>query len=699
MNKRCDFLSRRNFIAGAAAFGGLAAFRVKAGTYSTGTPNLRVGIVSDMHVRYEPLNNRMCPYSDAETAKHAFEYFRDQQVDAVVVAGDFTDYGQIREMQEVANKWFEVFPDNKGLNGQTVEKIFVFGNHEWDIFTTDMEFARERYGGSTPEECLANVMRSDPAKHWKDIWGEEFSRVYMKDVKGYKFIAAHWMDDGSNVSNAVRYQPTADFVAAHRAEIPTDKPFFYVQHPHPQGTVFPGTIFHDNGATTAAFKGFNNLIAITGHSHYSVTDLRSVWQGDYTAVNTGCLRWTIPTYDIDNKTGYMNSSSYYNSAAQDPQKTMTQAWADWTSRLGLMMEVYDDYVVIKRRDFYQDLPIDDDWVIPTTPNAPKPYAPDTLKAATPAPQFPAGAALTVTRGKGKNRKDEEKDVYKVLIPQANAVAGGRVYNYDVEAVTESGVVSLLPVLDIGFNHSLQNAAKQVPVTYQVPVEDLPQTGAFQFRVTPKGWFGQKGQPLVSGAIGTQMSASMKSVASFVFLNPDASSFWRTAESSRINLPIEFPKGATSATLQVTGINYSQVYSNITASEFVLDLPAATAMETENVYDLTLTFDTEVVRKAKIGFIHGLETSDTAGTRCLTPQVGHNYWNKIKDGRAVLPIPQGTTSFTLNGETVDTGLNGAQGWYALGPVAGNASASVAIAGPFGEASATLKQPTGFYIMVQ
>ena len=33
-------------------------------------------------------------------------------------------------------------------------------------------------------------------------------------------------------------------------------------------------------------------------------------------------------------------------------------------------------------------------------------------------------------------------------------------------------------------------------------------------------------------------------------------------------------------------------------------------------------------------------------------------------RAVIPIPCGMASFTVNGEDVDTGLGGNQGWYAL-----------------------------------
>ena len=87
---------------------------------------------------------------------------------------------------------------------------------------------------------------------------------------------------------------------------------------------------------------------------------------------------------------------------------------------------------------------------------------------------------------------------------------------------------------------------------------------------------------------------------------------------------------------------------------------------ENVYDLKLTFDNEaIVRTAKLGLIQGLSPDSEGATRCLAPAEG-SVWNKVKY-RAVLPIPYGTTSFTVNGVEHDTGLDGAQGWYALSPI--------------------------------
>ena len=168
-----------------------------------------------------------------------------------------------------------------------------------------------------------------------------------------------------------------------------------------------------------------------------------------------------------------------------------------------------------------------------------------------------------------------------------------------------------------------------------------------------------GAAMVSVAVPAQ---ELTSEPTFVFLRPETSSFWNTATNSTMTLPIDFPPGAKTATLDVQGVRYSRHYEGITGSSFELQLPEATSPETENVYGLTLTFDDMTVRKAKLGLVQSFALGANGMTRCLAP-ADSGVWNEVNK-RAVIPIPFGTTSLTVNGEAVDTGLNGAQGWYAI-----------------------------------
>ncbi len=172
--------------------------------------------------------------------------------------------------------------------------------------------------------------------------------------------------------------------------------------------------------------------------------------------------------------------------------------------------------------------------------------------------------------------------------------------------------------------------------------------------------------MVLFAVGTAHAATeAESEGAFVFTRPQTSSYWHTATNSVLALPVAFPNGATSATLTVSGLKYSATYANITASPFLLALPAATSPETENVYDLTLAFNDAgaTVRTARIGLIDGYDTTAEGGTRCLAPKE-QRKWGWVRKSRAVFPIPYGMTSFTIGGVVTDTRLGGDQGWYAL-----------------------------------
>ena len=164
------------------------------------------------------------------------------------------------------------------------------------------------------------------------------------------------------------------------------------------------------------------------------------------------------------------------------------------------------------------------------------------------------------------------------------------------------------------------------------------------------------------------AAKLSSEPTFVFLRPETSSFWNTATNSTMTLPIDYPSGATKAMLTVNGVGYNRVYPDIAAPQdsIEIDLPVPDSPKTENVYELTLTFDNGAPsRTAKLGLIQGLDSGAKGSTRCIAPAEG-KVWSKATD-RAVLPIPYGTTSFTINGVEHDTGLDGAQGWYALSPI--------------------------------
>ena len=248
-----------------------------------------------------------------------------------------------------------------------------------------------------------------------------------------------------------------------------------------------------------------------------------------------------------------------------------------------------------------------------------------------------------------------------------------------------------------------------------PDEDTVETASSVEEKKTDIFDSQEGENMImTRKVASLVGASLLAVASpgteieseetFVFLRPETSSFWNTATNSTMSLPIDYPNGATKAKLEVTGVGYSKVYENITSDSFDIELPVPDSPQTENVYDLKLTFDNEaIVRTAKLGLIQGLSPDSEGATRCLAPAEG-SVWNKVKY-RAVLPIPYGTTSLSMqtNGgewKPCFENHNGAQGWYALSPIGrgDNISLSCIVDGVSYVAS-LLGGGDGFFVIVK
>jgi len=158
-------------------------------------------------------------------------------------------------------------------------------------------------------------------------------------VKGYDFIGAHW--DPANGCNWWAGPKIDEWMEAHGSEIDVTKPFFYFQHPVPRGTVHGvDTWGEDAGATLRAFSHLPNAVLFSGHSHRSLTDERSYWRGEFTAIGCSTL-------------SYVCLGSQPRWQAPDYSRTLG-------CRQGQIVNVYDDCLVIERRDFINDEPLGED---------------------------------------------------------------------------------------------------------------------------------------------------------------------------------------------------------------------------------------------------------------------------------------------------------------------------------------------------
>ena len=265
-------INRRDFMRATASFAALGGLASIAGE-GAARPNLRMGILSDIHVP-----------KDAKWFEKALRYFDAQKVDGVLITGDLTTWNKFHEFETVASTWFKVFPDDRRSDGEHVERLFITGNHDVDGFAYDgAKFKSE-------EEARPESFFFHREELWRRLFREDYKPISCRTVKGYKFVLRNWHSHlnkafGKDLQREAN--PTPAFFAAHADEFPPDKVFFYAQHDVLDNTVnapwlVSGVRFgngQDDGANTKVLSRFPNCVAFTGHSHNTLTDEQSIWQG------------------------------------------------------------------------------------------------------------------------------------------------------------------------------------------------------------------------------------------------------------------------------------------------------------------------------------------------------------------------------------------------------------------------------------
>ena len=502
---RNNVTTRRGFLTGAAATVAAASPILRlAAAYAPGRkPNLTFGVVSDIHVKIAKDGKGMRPTRDCKAFVHALEWFRGQRVDAVMVAGDLADTGLVPELEAVAAAWRSVFPDNKGAGGARVEPVIITGNHDWDAWDYDgFVFVKELY----PDEAERDRMMiyKDLKGNWERIMQEPYVPIFRKDVKGYSFVGAHWQNERCHPKCETAFRHVPQWFEEHGAELDPNKPFFFAQHAHLQNTVYgPWAWGHDSGETTAALMKYPNAVAFSGHSHYPLTDERSIWQGGFTSVGTASLRACTQPCDEFPETGYENAWGGLNA-----YKTM--APGPETAQQGYLVRVFDDCIAFSRRDFSIDRMLGGDWVMPLPAAKSQPLSFGArLKRQTP-PAFAPGASLKVEKAKAKYRGGkakvdgknlmvaaEEKDAVRLTFPKAAAVKAKRPFTYEATFVPQSGAPQTRRIFaDKLFEPEGDYWADPADETMSVALERLP-PAPFRVEVRAVSNLGAKSAPLVA----------------------------------------------------------------------------------------------------------------------------------------------------------------------------------------------------------
>lgn len=215
---------------------------------------LRFVAMSDVHVgaAFDTDYRRFGEAMDA-----AYKYVKSQaykNLDAVLVAGDMTNYGYENEM-----KAFKKALDTYVKKG--TKSLLIMGNHEY--FVESGEAVIERW---------ERVFECDKNTH--------------EIINGYHFINLS-LSDYSNYAPSMKW--LKEELAKAAADDPT-KPIFVQNHYPVIDTVYGSDLWGSPQLRTV-FKQYPQVIDFSGHSHYPINDPRSIWQGEFTALGCGTLAY------------------------------------------------------------------------------------------------------------------------------------------------------------------------------------------------------------------------------------------------------------------------------------------------------------------------------------------------------------------------------------------------------------------------
>lgn len=377
---------------------------MKSYSVDTNGGALKVAVISDLQLPNTPSKDTHQYRSFEKT----LTMLRDRGMDVLIIAGDFTDLSTKYAWGHFKDVYDRVM---KGVNKPI--PCYIMGNHDYWL-----EYLVKAGEIGTPDKLR---------KRYTEYTGE--LPLSHKVVNGYHFIC--W---GSMCGNYVTCNSNKKWARKEIAKAVSDdpkKPVFVITHLNPLNTAY-GSDAWGNADINEVLKDFPQVISISGHSHYSLLDERSIWQGEYTAFTTQSLDY------IELEDDKYNCSMPRDAEGNSMAHVMPVC---------LYMLLEDDKVTVERLSAHTGESIKEPWVIEAPFNAPNKYTDERAKT-NKAPKLPKNIDVkfgALTAKDGSSRK---------VISFNAAKDDDFVHSYKLEFLDKSSKV-------LGFNETYYDSPNAV----------------------------------------------------------------------------------------------------------------------------------------------------------------------------------------------------------------------------------------------
>ena len=356
-------------------------------TFHVEGDTIKVGIISDL---------QLAPKGGSDTYdqsyRKALEFLKAQDVDMMINAGDYTDTATQEAVDNYAGILNEVYPQS-----ERPISLSILGNHDYWL----PNFV----------DCWEIPFKSTLQKRYLEAVGEKSPWTH-KVVNGYHFIGFSPCNGGMDSS---AYEDKIDW-AREQIEIAVkedpNKPVFVITHAPPNDTVYMSDE-EDYGVLSDLFEQYPQLVSISGHTHAPLMDDRSIWQGEYTAVNTQCVSY------ICFEKGMMASGEDGDAIEQNP--------------MCLIMEISADKLAFNRYSVLDGSRQGDTWEIALPIQQNLNHYTDDRSGESAAPVFPENTAVSA-----EFKKYESDGENELAVRFTSAVHDRYVYGYNLTMTDSNG---------------------------------------------------------------------------------------------------------------------------------------------------------------------------------------------------------------------------------------------------------------------
>ena len=280
---------------------------------------MKIGIISDLHLarELEKKESRFRYFSN--NTYITLKYFKKYGIDILIIVGDISHNGKLINFSYFNKIFNDIY---KGISKPKV--ISFMGNHDYHDFNLSSNQNQKKF---------YEIIKSYPNSHFIInnfdfiFWSQDNYLVTEECITNYE-----WIRNNLNL--------------ARKNSRKKQKPIFLFTHIPPKNTVYGSNNLGHEGIYNL-LKNYHEVICISAHSHSSLKSIKSIWQGNFTVINTQSI-------------SYINSDNF--SIDENEYEVRMDSGKNCDS-MGLIAHLNNNKIIFERVEFLTETILEEKWKI------------------------------------------------------------------------------------------------------------------------------------------------------------------------------------------------------------------------------------------------------------------------------------------------------------------------------------------------